>query len=130
MAADYAQRAATALNLLIPGPHRDKLIARKFGISPSTAKLLRRGKRWTAERLSQASSVLGDAFDVALSKPATNWQHNLEMQEIETRLARLEENVAQMARGDITRLASSASASSNNDSGGLAENNLREPAEG
>ena len=99
MTADYGRRAAAALDLLIPGPHRDKAIARLFGTSVRMAKYLRSGRHWTAERLSQASRALGAGFDVALYSPAPSAQHDAEMAEIAARLARMEACFVEMARG-------------------------------
>lgn len=64
---DYGLRAAAALNDLIPGPHRDKAVARLFNCSVRFAKYLRAGQHWTADRLSQASRVLGADFDIRLN---------------------------------------------------------------
>src|SRR5688572_9462555 len=61
--ADYGQRAAMALERCIPGPNRDKAIARLFGVSDRMARYLRCGQHWTAERLGQASQALGARFD-------------------------------------------------------------------
>jgi len=92
---DYGMRAAMALNHALPGEHRDKLVARMFGCSVRMAKYLRAGQYWTIDRLNQASAVIGDVFDIALS-PATDDKHYAEMADIEAlaeRLARLEANV-------------------------------------
>ena len=69
MTFDFGLRAGSALDRLVPGPHRDKSIARLFGISVRMAKYLRAGEHWTADRLSQASAVLGVAFVAALYYP-------------------------------------------------------------
>lgn len=66
---DYGLRAAQALDTLVPGPHRDKAVARLFRCSVRMAQYLRRGEYWTADRLSQASRTLGAAFDVLLYDP-------------------------------------------------------------
>lgn len=68
MTADYGQRAAIALDRCIPGPHRDKEVARLFGCSVRFAKYLRRGQHWTADRLTQASRAL-KSFDEYLASP-------------------------------------------------------------
>lgn len=68
MTADYGQRAALALDRCIPGPNRDKAVARLFGVSVRRAQYLRRGQFWTAERLSQASAAL-ERFDQYISSP-------------------------------------------------------------
>lgn len=99
-------RAAGAVNHLLPGRNRDKLLARMFGCSVRTAQYLRAGQFWTVERLSQASRVLGVAFDRALYTPVSSAQHALEMDDIAERLARLEDRVAQMDRGSDAGLAS------------------------
>lgn len=103
---DYGMRAASAVNLILPGRNRDKLLARMFGCSVRTAQYLRAGQFWTVDRLSQASRMLGVAFDRALYAPVSSAQHALEMDEIAERLARLEDRVAQMDRGGDAGLAS------------------------
>jgi hypothetical protein len=103
MSADYGQRAATALDQLIPGPHRDKAVARLFGVSVRFAKYLRAGRHWTTGRLAQASVAFGGAFDAALYTPASDARHYREMAEIADRLARLEAWRAQMDRGAAAR---------------------------
>lgn len=60
-------RAAVALDLCVPGPNRDKRVARLFRCSVRLAQYLRKGQCWTAARLSQASGVLGADFDIALA---------------------------------------------------------------
>jgi len=97
---DYGQRAATALDQLLPGPHRDKTVARLFGVSVRFAKYLRAGRHWTTHRLSQASAALGQAFDAALTPEA---QHYSEMAELAVRLAQLEAWRCEMDRGALTR---------------------------
>jgi ubiquinone biosynthesis protein UbiJ len=106
MAGDYGQRAATALDLLITGPHRDKTVARLFGVSVRMAKYLRAGQYWTSERLTQASGVLGAAFDAALISPSSSAQHYAEMADIADRLARLEARFEEVARREDAGLAS------------------------
>lgn len=85
MTADYGMRAAMALNDYLPGQHRDKIVARMFGVSLRMAKYLRKGHYWTLDRLSQASAELGAGFDLALAGKRP------EIGEIVERLARLEE---------------------------------------
>lgn len=103
--ADYGIRAATALDSLVPGPHRDKNVARLFGVSVRQAKYLRTGRHWTVDRLTQASAMLGTAFDAALYSPASSAQHYSEMADIEDRLARLEARIAEVDRGANAGLA-------------------------
>lgn len=114
---DYGARAAAALNDLLPGQHRDKRVARKFGVSLRTAKYLRAGQHWTTERLSQASALLGKAFDAAIYRPASDEQHNSEMDEIAGRLARLEARFDTMDSGSPTGLASGSGAEAGEQSG-------------
>lgn len=66
MTFDFGLRAGSALDQLIPAPHRDKTVARMLNVSVRMAKYLRAGQFWTADRLTQASAVLGAAFDAAL----------------------------------------------------------------
>jgi len=68
MTADYGQRAAIALDRCITGPHRDKEVARLFGVSVRFAKYLRAGQHWTAERFSQASEKI-KGFDAYIASP-------------------------------------------------------------
>lgn len=105
MTADYGQRAALALDRCIPGPNRDKAVARLFGVSVRMAQYLRRGQHWTTERLTQASAALGATFDAALYSPVSSAQHYTEMADIEDRLARLEARIAEVDRGGDARLA-------------------------
>lgn len=101
----YEERAGGALRALIAGPHADKLTARVFSCSIRTAQNLRRGRHWTIQRLTQASAVLGAAFDQALYSPVLGEEHYAEMAEITDRLARLEARIAEMDRGGDTGLA-------------------------
>jgi hypothetical protein len=98
----YEHRAALALRSLITGPNADKLTARALNCSVRMAQHLRNGRHWTIQRLTQASAVLGVAFDTALSSPE---QHYSEMTDIAERLARLEMRLAEMDRGEDARLA-------------------------
>ena len=68
MPGDYAQRAALAVNQLVPGPHRDKAIARIFECSVRFAKYLRAGRHWTIDRLNVASQRIA-GFDAYLASP-------------------------------------------------------------
>lgn len=68
MSADYGVRAGVALDRLVPGPHRDKRIARMFGVSPRMARHLRCGQHWTIDRLSQASAMI-QGFDSFIASP-------------------------------------------------------------
>jgi len=80
MSADYGIRAATALNLLLPGQHRAKAIQRLFDVSERTAKYLLAGRHWTIDRLSQASRAI-QGFDEFISTP--NIHHRLDAMEAE-----------------------------------------------
>lgn len=64
---DYGARAAAALNEFLPGQHRDKTVARLFGVSLRLAQYLRAGQCWTTERFTQASKAFGVDFDLRLS---------------------------------------------------------------
>lgn len=86
MTADYGQRAALALDRCIPGPNRDKAVARLFGVSVRMAQYLRRGQHWTAERLSQASGALA-GFDQYIATP-----------NVHARLDELEAEIATLRR--------------------------------
>lgn len=102
---DYGARAAAALDELLPGAHRDKTVARMFNCSVRMAQYLRAGQHWTAGRLSQASAVLGVAFDAALYSPTSSAEHYAEMADITHRLARLEARIAEVDRGGNAGLA-------------------------
>lgn len=100
----YEERAAAALRLLVHGRHADKLTARVFGCSPRLAQHLRAGRCWTVARLTQASLVLGVAFDRALYEPLTTAEYDNDRREIAERLARLEASIEQMVGGGHARL--------------------------
>ncbi len=104
MSGDYGQRAASALDQLLPREHRIKAVARLFKCSLRTARYLLAGDHWTARRLSQASELL-DAFEAAFNRPASGWTHIHEMHEMRARLARLERRLEQMDGGDNARVA-------------------------
>jgi hypothetical protein len=105
MSGDYGQRAASALDHLLPREHRIKAVARAFNCSLRTARYLLAGDHWTARRLSQASELLGDAFEAAFNRPASAWTHLHELHDISTRLARLEQRLEQMDGGGMARVA-------------------------
>lgn len=106
MQVDLGRRAAGALNLLFPGPHQGKRIARAFGCSLRQAKYLLAGRHWTLARIMQASELLGDAWEAAFSRLTTGRQHNFEMTDIDARLAWLEQKLAEIDRREAARLAS------------------------
>lgn len=104
----YEQRAGDAVRVLISGPNADKLTARAFGCSLRMAQHLRRGRHWTVKRFSQASAVLGCAFDTLLT-PASSAEHYAEaadLRGITERLARLEEAYEAVASWNPAGLAS------------------------
>lgn len=68
MTSDYGQRAAVAINALVPGRGRDKALARILECSPRLVRYLRRGECWTLRRLNQASRAIQD-FDAYLASP-------------------------------------------------------------
>jgi len=88
MTSDYGQRAALAVNRLVPGPHRDKAIARKLGCSVRFAKYLRAGQHWTIDWLNRASSTI-QGFDAYLASPDF---HN-RLDEIERELVEIRSNL-------------------------------------
>lgn len=97
----FALRAGSALDRLVSGPHRDKTIARMFGVSPRMAQYLRAGLHWTIERLDQASRQLGADFDRILAGDSQE-MHVSEMNDIAARLAALEAKInAQEAAGQV-----------------------------
>jgi hypothetical protein len=94
---DIGRNAGRALDALVIGPHRDKRIARLFGITPRMARYLRIGKHWTIERLALASSLFGEEFDrllvnaqLLVSEPMLSQQALADrLNELETQLAEL-----------------------------------------
>jgi hypothetical protein len=72
---DYGMRAGFAITRLVPGPHRDKILARIFGCSDRMVRYLRAGQHWTTDRLSLASAKI-QGFDEAISTP--NLHHRLD----------------------------------------------------
>lgn len=107
-----------ALEALFPGPHRTKRVEKAFDVSPRMAKYLLSNKHWTLQRVMQAVDLFGDAWDIALSNPVSSTQHDIEMQDINRRLARLETYFAQMDRRDAAGLAPHDGGTSNQGSGG------------
>lgn len=68
VSSDYGVRAGSALNRLVPGPNRDKAIARLFDVSDRMARYLRAGQFWTVDRLNIASQRIA-GFDAYLASP-------------------------------------------------------------
>lgn len=93
--ADYGQRAALALERCIPGPNRDKAIARLFNVSDRMARYLRCGQYWTAERLSQASAAIKQ-FDSYISAPNIHAR----LDEMEAELTALREQLKSNGGGN------------------------------
>ena len=99
MDSDYGARAAAALGEIIPPKrHRPKVVQKLFRCSRSMAYYLLAGDHWTAKRLSQASELLGDAFDAAFSKPENSFQRQLEGQRMDAEAMRLETHIGKMHR--------------------------------
>lgn len=84
MPSDYGMRAAIAIDRLVLGPHRDKTVARLFGVSVRMAKYLRAGQHWTIDRLNRASETI-KGFDSYLASP----NFNARIEEIERELFQL-----------------------------------------
>lgn len=101
---EIATRAGRALDQLVPGPNRDKLIATAFEVSPRFARYLRAGCGWTVERLEQASRLFGVDFDLLLYTP-TAAEHRAELMALQARSAELGESYARLAREIATELA-------------------------
>lgn len=96
MSADYGVRAATALNLLLPGQHRAKAIQRIFDVSERTAKYLLAGRHWTVERLTQASKAV-QGFDEFISTP--NIHRRIET--VEAQITELREHLKAAGGRDV-----------------------------
>jgi hypothetical protein len=94
MSADYGIRAATALNLLLPGQHRAKALQRMFDVSERTAKYLLAGQHWTTARLSQAGKAI-EGFDELISTPNLHAR----MDAMETQIAELQRQVRDKGDG-------------------------------
>jgi len=84
---DYGRRAAYAINRLVPGPNRDKAVARLFECSIRTAQYLRAGLHWSIDRLNIASKKV-NGFDAYL---ATDLNARLDF--LEQELAELRGNL-------------------------------------
>lgn len=95
---NYGQRAAAALDELLPRTQRVKRVQRLFDCSARMAAYLLTGDHWTARRLAQASELLGDAFDAALTRPENSYQRHLEGQRMDAEAMRLETHIGQMHR--------------------------------
>lgn len=78
---DYGVRAADAINHLVPGPNRDKAVARIFRCSVRMARYLRSGQFWSIDRLNQASAKV-PGFDEHIANPHLARYERI-MQEIE-----------------------------------------------
>lgn len=100
------QRAASALNAVLPARHRAKTVAQLFDCSVRFAKYLLVGDHWTGRRLTQASDVLGAAFDAAFSLPESNEQHEYEIKIFEIHYRRAEQEVEQMRRRRLEGISS------------------------
>ena len=101
---DYGQRAALAVTELIPAPHRGKAVQRLFDVSLRMAKYLLAGQHWTIDRLNQASKII-EGFDQFVASPEQMRGMRMELDELERRLARLEEErVAENARGKALQM--------------------------
>lgn len=68
MPSDYGQRAALAINDLVPGPNRDKALARIFRCTDRMVRYLRNGRYWSIDRLNQASAAI-KGFDAYIASP-------------------------------------------------------------
>lgn len=85
-----------ALETLFAGPHRDKLIAQAFGITPRMVRYLRRGKHWTLERKAQLDALLDNAKRL-VPEPALSNQALMErLGEIERQYAELQRQLAEL----------------------------------
>jgi hypothetical protein len=91
---DFAGNAGFALDFLvaqrIAEQHRDKAVARMFGVSLRMAKYLRQGKHWTVDRLRMASALLGRDFDVLVIVPLSS---GIEPEEIHDRIDAVENQI-------------------------------------
>ena len=67
----YGDRCAWALRLIFIGPSKAKRIAKRFGVSKSTAKLWLAGKLPTSEHLMEMDRVLGPTFTLVVTGRAT-----------------------------------------------------------
>lgn len=87
MSWDYGIRAARALDLSVPGPNRDKLIARAMNISTRTVQYLRSGQHWTTDHLNRASTAFKN-FDAYLASP----------EQLHARLDEMEQEILDLRR--------------------------------
>jgi hypothetical protein len=120
-----------ALDRLFPGRDRDKRIAQMFGISARMANHLRAGNHWTLDRLAQATELLGDAWEAALRQPDSEYKYNLEKQDLERRVARLEEYVGRMDKLVFASLSPTPGRAGDMESGGYSDGGFgpSDPAE-
>ena len=95
MSSDYSQRATLAINRLVPGPNRDKSVARKLGCSVRFAQYLQHGQHWTIDWLNRASAAI-EGFDAYLASPDF---HN-RLDEIEQELAEIRSNLRGQRGGE------------------------------
>lgn len=105
VASAVSQRAAWFLEQAFPGRHKNKRIAQHFDTSVATAKLLRSGRGWTAERLAAAARDFGWRFVSFVYEPACGGDFAAELAEMEGQLDTLDER-ANAARRDLQRLRS------------------------
>ena len=86
-------RAGAFLELKFTGRGKDERIARDLGISAGMAKLLRRGRSWTAARLNQAMELWPD-FCVFVFRPPRGDQVSKQLEQLAAGLARLASELA------------------------------------
>ncbi len=92
-----ADRAGWFLDQAHPGPHKNKRVARAFGISPEMAQLLRHGRGWTVKRLEQAAKLFGKSFYQAVFNAGEGTRSN----DIAQRVERLESLARSWAMGPL-----------------------------
>lgn len=103
---NYGQRAAAALDAVLPQRGRSKIIQQLFDVCPRMARYLLVGDHWTARRLTQASDLFGAAFDAALNRPVSNITHEAEMKILEAHWRRAEHEIEQMRRSRLAGVSS------------------------
>ncbi len=94
----FGPRAAAALDAVLPRRDRIKTVQRLFDVSGRMARYLLVGDHWTARRMTQASDLLGAAFDAAFSQAESNEQYEYEMKIYEAHQRRAEQEIEQMRR--------------------------------
>lgn len=98
MANEITSRAGDFLERAFPGPSKDKRVAQALKISPDMAGLLRRGRGWTAERISQVWKIYGQDFPRhVFGLPIVQSDMMAELADLRAEIAAQREEIAHVA---------------------------------